>query len=62
MYNDSKDITVTLDELEKGWEMDKTASTQVNIDWLSDWLIDWLIDWLVEWVIDWLIDWRESNP
>ena len=30
MYNDTKDITVRLTDLEKGWEMDKTPKTQVK--------------------------------
>ena len=30
MYNDTKDITVRLTDLEKGWEMDKTPETQVK--------------------------------
>ena len=31
MYNDSKDVTVKLTDLQEGWEMDKTSGTQVNI-------------------------------
>ena len=30
MYNDTKNIIVRLTDLEEGWEMDKTPSTQVN--------------------------------
>lgn len=30
MYNDTKNITVRLTDLQKEWEMDKTPETQVK--------------------------------
>ena len=50
MYNDTKDITVRLTELEKGWEMDKTPKTQVKFTLLFYQLTDRIINQSYGWL------------